>query len=390
MKFDAAVLDSLADALAKAGYLSTPSQIEERIRTIVAQASSSRGKGTWTEGGFSISRALRGAAAAGGHVIKTDSAESDIAYAKKTLLTGTTPGSYLVPTSQADQIIGLLTSANVVRAAGARIWPMGGNQKMNVPVATASPSIVWGDGSGNGPGGTGQTLTPSDPNIGQLAFDLKNQKSLVAVPNELLAVSVPAVDQVISEILAASFAQDELNAMLATSAGTGKPATLYAAAGTTQINANGGNANGGAVSLSDLLGVLGAYFAQRGKGTPCWFMHPTVFYKDVMGIKDSSNRPIITGFNSLEGPFQGRIFGYPCFVSAEFPTNQSVGSGSNQSYIVFTNPQYLNIADAGSLELAVSYERFFDSNQTAVRGVHRVDFGYAPAAAIVLLKGVNV
>ena len=98
----------------------------------------------------------------------------------------------------------------------------------------------------------------------------------------------------------------------------------------------------------------------------------------------------MTGFDSLEGAFQGRLFGFPVYVSAEFPTNQAVGSGTNQSYILFTNPQYLNIADAGGLELQVSFERFFDSNETALRGVRRIDYGYAPAAAIVILAGVNV
>jgi HK97 family phage major capsid protein len=391
MDFAPEVLDKLARALADAGYhFMNQNAIDEAVRKIAGQVAASKGKGYFSDSGFSISRALRGVNAMAGHQVNTNSAESDIAYAKKTLLTGTTPGQFLVPTIQADQIIQLLTSDNVIRQAGARIWPMAGVQKMNLPTATAAPNIVWGDGTGSGAGGQGVTLVPSDPNIGQLAFDLKSQKSLTAIPNELLAVSLPAVDQIISELLSLSFAQDEMNSMVATAQGTAKPMTIYAAAGTNSLLANSGSANGGAVNLSDLLGVLGAFFAAKGKGNPCWFMHSTVFYKDVMGIKDSSNRPIVTGFQSLENKFQGLLFGYPVYVSAEFPTNQAVGSGSNQSYIVFTNPQYLNIADAGSLELAVSFERFFDSNQTAVRGVHRVDFGYAPASAIILLKGVNV
>jgi len=120
------------------------------------------------------------------------SRDEDISYARKTLLTGTTPGSYLVPTIQADQIIQLLTSANAFRQAGARIWPMANIQKLNVPIATAAPTIVWGDSSGTGPGGQGVTLTPSDLNAGQVSFDLKSQKSLTAIPNELwLSVSQP-------------------------------------------------------------------------------------------------------------------------------------------------------------------------------------------------------
>jgi len=125
MKFDAAVMDSFADALAKAGYLLTEKTFEQSSLKL----SSSRGKGTWTEGGTSISRAIRGLAAMEGKTVVEASRDEDISYARKTLLTGTTPGSYLVPTIQADQIIQLLTSANAFRQAGARIWPMANIQK---------------------------------------------------------------------------------------------------------------------------------------------------------------------------------------------------------------------------------------------------------------------
>lgn len=403
VSFSPEILDKLADALAKAGYLSTSSQIETKIREIAAQLQAGRGRfDDNNKSTFSITRALRGMIHAQKPGIPSlsqipsrqsqsaGSREDDISYAKKTLLTGTTPGSYLVPTYQADDIIRLLTSAHVIRQAGCRIWPMAGMQKLDVPVAMAAPNIVWGNSSGAGSGGQGVQLTPSDPNLGQLAFDLKSAKSLVSVPNELLAVSVPAIDNIISEILAQSFAQAEMNAFVATSTGTGMPPALYAASGLTTLNANNNNASGGAVNFTDILSTLAQFYAQKGKGVPAWFMHPTVWYKDVLGLKDSNGRPIITGFDSLEGPFQGRLMGYPVYVSAEFPINQAVGSGSNQSYILFTNPQYLHIADEGSLELAVSFERFFDSNETAIRGVHRVDHGFSPAQAIILLEGVNV
>jgi HK97 family phage major capsid protein len=393
--FNPEVLDALASALHRSGYLRTNPELEELMRTVAAQAVSSNptlnGKGKFNTGNFSIVRAINGAlAAAGKHLRGAANADADIEYMKRTLLTGTTPGSYLVPTIQADAIIQLLTSAHVIRLAGARIWPMNGIQKLNIPAATASPSIVWGDSSGAGAGGQGQVLTPSDLNLGQVQLDLHSAKALTSIPNELLAVSVPAVDQIVSEILGLSFAQAEMNSMVVSTQGTGMPKPIYAAAGTTVINSNAGSANGGAVKFTDLLAVIGQFYAQKGKGKPAWFMHPTVFYKDVMGIVDANGRPIVTGFDSLEGAFQGRLFGFPVYVSAEFPTNQSVGSGTNQSYIAFTNPQYLHIGDEGGLELQISFERFFDSNSTAIRGVRRVDYGYAPAAAIVILAGVNV
>jgi len=376
--------------LADAGYLPTERSIEDVVRKIAGQAAGTRTGSNYGENSFSISKAIRGLAGREGKTVVATTRDEDIAYAERTLLTGTTPGSFLVPTIQADQIIGLLTSANAFRQAGARIWPMANIQKLNVPIATAAPTIVWGDSSGTGPGGQGVTLTPSDPNLGQVSFDLKSQKSLTAIPNELLAVSVPAVDQIISEILGLAFAQDEMNATVATTAGTGKPVPAYAAAGTTTLNANNNNASGGAVNYKDLLATVGKFYAAKGKGNPAWFMHPTVFYADIMGILDNAGRPIITGQDNVEQAFMGKLLGFPVYVSAEFPVNQAVGSGSGQSYAIFTNPAYLNIGTPGGMEIAVSTERFFDSNQVAVRGVNRIDLAFAPAAAVVLLKGINV
>jgi HK97 family phage major capsid protein len=392
MNFSAEVLDQLAQSLTDAGYLVSPRDFRELVQKIDGQARGLRaGKGSnYGENSFSISRAIRGLAGMEGKTVVAASRDEDISYAQKTLVTGTTPGSYLVPTIQASDIIQLLTSANAFRQAGARVWPMSGIQKLNVPIATAAPTIVWGDSSGTGPGGQGVTLTPSDPNIGQVAFDLKSQKSLTAIPNELLAVSLPAVDQIITEILGLAFAQDEMNKMVQTAAGTGQPTPAYAAAGTSTLNANNNNANGGAVNYKDLLATVGKFYTQKGKGNPAWFMHPTVFYADVMGILDTTNRPIITGQDNVEQAFMGKLLGFPVYVSAEFPVNQVVGSGSGQSYAIFTNPSYINLGTPGGIEIAVSTERFFDSNQVAVRGVNKIDFAFAPAAAVVLLKGINV
>ena len=172
MVFDAHVLDQLADALHKAGYLIPRSDFDALARKISGQAGSGGGWGIYdtsgNAGGFSISKALRGLTAKQGKTVVEATREKDITYAEKSLLPGTTPGSFLVPTIQADQIIGLFASAHQIRAAGCRMWPMSNIQKLTVPVESASPTIVWGSSAGAGAGGAGVTLTPSDPNLSQL------------------------------------------------------------------------------------------------------------------------------------------------------------------------------------------------------------------------------
>jgi len=121
MQFSAEVLDKLADAMSNAGYLISPRDFHDLVKKVEGQVGA-KGRGSnFGENAFSITRFIRGLTAMGGNVINAASRENDLQYAQKTLLTGTTPGSYLVPTIQADAIIGLLTSAHVIRAAGCRV-----------------------------------------------------------------------------------------------------------------------------------------------------------------------------------------------------------------------------------------------------------------------------
>jgi HK97 family phage major capsid protein len=80
--------------------------------------------------------------------------------------------------------------------------------------------------------------------------------------------------------------------------------------------------------------------------------------------------------------------GHPVYLTPRIPTH--VGSGSATSYVLFTNPAYLHIGDTNGLEIAISGERFFDSNQTAIRAVGQHDFAYSNQAAIVVLENVSV
>src|SRR6185437_8878005 len=133
-----AMLDKLADALSSQGYFTSKRDFDLLVKQISGKACSPAGRSD--DGSFSICRALRGLSAMQAKVISEVSREMDIQYAQKTLLTGTTPGSFLVPTAQADSIVQLLASSHVIRAAGARIWPMASLQKLNVPVESSSPT----------------------------------------------------------------------------------------------------------------------------------------------------------------------------------------------------------------------------------------------------------
>jgi HK97 family phage major capsid protein len=232
--------------------------------------------------------------------------------------------------------------------------------------------------------------TPTDPNLGQMAFDLKERRCLTAVPNQLLATSVPAFDQLLGLLIGLAAAEHEDTALFNTTQVSGGPMALFAASGITMLN-TGGSANGGNVAYSDIIAVLAQMAAVKGKGPFAWFFSPRTFYQRILGLIDTTSRPL-TIPTMVEGLFaapQYKLLGWPVYVTPALLENEALGSGTNQAHAVFCNPSYIHIGQDSSIEIAISTERFFDSAQTAIRGLQHEDFGFAPAAGIICLRGIN-
>jgi len=330
---------------------------------------------------FSLSTMIRGLRAMRGEAISPQTAEEDVRYVKA-LTTGSSPGSYLVPTLQADEIVQYLSIGGVARAAGVRIWPMNGLQKLTVPVATTAPTWVWM--------AQNSQQTPTDPNLGQMSFDLKERRCLTAVPNQLLAVSVPAFDQLLGMLIGLSAAEHEDTAMFNTTTVSGGPTALFAASGITMLNV-GGSANGGNISYTDIIAVLAQAAAVKAKGPFAWFFSPRTFYQRILGLVDTASRPLTipTLTEGLYAAPQYKLMGWPCFITPALLENEALGSGTNQAHCVFANPSYIHIGQDSSIEIAISLERYFDQAATAIRGLQHEDFGFAPAAGVICLRGIN-
>jgi HK97 family phage major capsid protein len=258
-------------------------------------------------------------------------------------------------------------------------------QKLNVPIGLASPAFIWA--------AQNSQQSPSDPNLSQIPFDLLEMRALVAVPNSLLRSSVPAFDELLGQLLARGAGNFEDAAFHSTTDVSGGPKCIYANSGITSINAAGNGASGGNLLYGDLLAVLQKAAEAHAAPPFAWFMSARSFYLRILGLLDGSSRPLAvpTQATGLYPSVQFTLFGWPVFISSNISNTEAVSSGTNQSHIVFTNAQqYFHIAqDQAGLAIQTSLERFFDSDQTAVRAVSRIDFAIAPAAACIVLKGVN-
>lgn len=380
------VVNQLAEILQQRHGFATTTQLDKAVVDLIQKTDQRRAKGN----NFSLSTMIRGLRVLKGEALNSNTATADVDYLKA-LSTGATPGSYLVPSIQADEIIQFLETGGIARSSGVRVWPMTGIQKMNVPTALGAPAWVWM--------AQNSVQQATDPNIGQMAFDLKERRALIAVPNQLLATSVPAFDVLLSQLLGLSAAAHEDTAFFATSTVSSGPTALMSAASISTLLAAGGSANGGALTYADILSVLAKAAAVKARGPFVWYTSPRTMYQRIMGLLDLSSRPIYIPTLSqglYQGPAVGStqqpvgmLMGYPVYVSPYIPENESNGSGTNQSHLIFTNPTYCHIAQDSNIEIAVSLERYFDANQTAIRGAQHEDFGFAPPAGVVVLLGIS-
>jgi len=388
MALSSTELNKLIDVLVERGGLATTSQLDKAVADIVRRTQQRQAKN-----GASLSTIIRGLRiAAGQPPLNPDTAQADTAYLQATcqraLSTETQPGSYLVPTIQADEIIEMLNLGGVARASGARIWPMKNIQKMNVPTALTAPSWQWC--------AQNSVQSSTDANLGQLSFDLKERRVLIAIPNQLLNVSVPAFDTLISQLIGVAGAEHEDTALFASSQVSGGPINFIGVSNVTFINANGGNANGGNLLFTDLLAVLAQAATVKARPPFCWYSSPRTFFQRIYGMTDSSSRPLFipTQTQGLqESPrgtfYVGYLLGFPLYVTPFISQTEAVGSGSNQSHLIFTNPGYLHIAQSDAISLAVSTEYQFGANQTCLRGVQELDAGVAPPQGLIVLQGIN-
>jgi HK97 family phage major capsid protein len=206
---------------------------------------------------------------------------------------------------------------------------------------------------------------------------------------ELLKVTTPAFDELLKDCFAAGLAEAEDVAMHATSTLSVDTPQAIMSANVTTIKAAGGSLNGGAVSYTDLLAVLQKAVDLKIKPPYAWFLNGRTAIRSLT-LYDTTSRPLFDFSPTGIGPAIGHMFGWPVYATASIPVNEAVGSGSNQSHLIFCNPsRSIHIAESGDIDLLVSDEFLFDSADACIRVGHKVDFGYSPVSSLIALTGIN-
>ena len=135
-------------------------------------------------------------------------------------------------------------------------------------------------------------------------------------------------------------------------------------------------------------------------------MHPRTL-QNIVTLKDASGRYIFsdisvwggpqmnpqagTDFGALwNGPTKavGRLLGYPVYLSTQVLINETQGSSSVASHILYGAFNFVYILERMAFEIAVSEHVAFANDQTAVRGLARSTVALTQPLALSVATGI--
>ena len=289
-------------------------------------------------------------------------------------------GAMIVP-EYAAEIIELLRSRTVVRAAGARTLPMP-NGSITIRKQTVGSTAAYV--------GESQDIGVTQPEVGQIDLTSKKLAAIVPISNDLLQfTSGPSADEFVRDDLVMEISIREDRAFLR------DDGTQHTPKGMRHWAQNILPSNGTTSALieedfKDLINALENADVRLQR--PAWFMHPSR-KNHLRNLRDANGNLI---YPEIRGP-SPVLYGYPVFVTTSIPAN--LGGGSNESEIYFADMVDCLIGEVMGLEIVVdgsaSYvenatlQSAFSRDETLVRAISKHDFALRHRESVAVLNQIT-
>ena len=300
----------------------------------------------------------------------------------KALAAGTgQDGGFLVADEMANEIIDLLRARAVVRASGATAIPMSGTLLMPKLVSGSTAEYV----------GENNNIGVSQPQFGQLRLTERKLACVVPLSNDLIRLSSPKADSIITNDLVNGIARREDAAFIRDDGTQNAPKGLryWAPAATHVIPVNG------TVNIANITQDLGkAETALLNANVmminPGWLMTPRVWNY----LRNLRTTQEVYAFPEMQ---EGRLRSFPVRHTTSIPYNLGGGGDESEVYLVDFNDAI--IGESTTIELMVSdtaayhdgttVQSSFSLDQTVIRAITRHDFGMRHDASVAVLTAVD-
>lgn len=291
-----------------------------------------------------------------------------------------------------DQFVLALTSAIVLRQMPeVTVIPVNSNI-IELPRETAAAAAAAVAESG--------TITPNDPTLALQEFQIKKQARLQVFSNELLHDSNPAIDAVVMKMLARDVALFQDSQYLE---GSGSGANVRGIRNYSGLTTSSWVAatNGSTPAADDLINMV--YDIYTANANPSAFvMHPRTA-KGLFKLKDATGRYIFTSYASWGGPriasipgsdmtypskAIGDLNGIPVYLSTQVLINETQGSSSLASHIIYGDFTKVFILERQAADIFMSEHYAMNADQTAIRVIARSTVAITQPTAMAVATGI--
>ena len=278
-----------------------------------------------------------------------------------------TAGGFMIPPEFLPEIIELLRSRSVVRAANPRILPMNtGSLTIRRQNTSATATYV----------GEGANIAASEPAGGQLVMTSKKLSALVPISNDLLAfTSGPSADEFVRDDLVLTIATREDLAFIRDNGISDTPKGMRFWAAPGNISATNGQTSAQIEDdMKDSINHLETNDVKLIR--PAWFMHPRS-KNHLINLRDLNGNLVFPEIRTATPT----LYGWPVFVSTNIPVNLGAGT---ETELYFVDMMDAIIAEASGLEIVVDSSAAyleggtlvsaFTRDETLMRAISRHDF----------------
>ena len=310
-----------------------------------------------------------------------------------------TAGGSFMPHPEQGEMIRLLLAAEVVSRAGAQTVSLPPGGALSYPKATALATMGWY--APNAP------ITDSDPGTGVLNLVAKKAAGLTKFPNEIGRLTGGAVNSLIQQMLVESLALTIDEAALEGQGGSAQPLGILnwprSAANTPTrdqvllYEGAGLGATGNTFRPEDPLTMLAYVEESNEQGANAWVMRPLAFAKLANARADAVTTGDGAGlflFSVTRGPMGNQVAkelaGLSVLTSTQVSKTRTKGGGSGLTYVLVGNFNTLVIGRVGAVELMMSNDAGFASDQVWVRVIGRADVGLRTPESFAVYDQLNL
>ena len=269
----------------------------------------------------------------------------------------------------ADFVVEYLTSVAPVYDVARKLRTSNG-EDIVVPRVTANQSAAWV--------AEGGTISASDPTIGSVTLGAYKLASLTLLSSELAADAAFPIEEYVGRAAGRQIAYVAGSAFTL-GTGTTQPTGFVTAATTAGALST---ATGSAFfTAPDILTAIYALDPSYRNQDTVVFASTTAVAK-IRKFVDTTGQFIFQP--GIDGPGSDRIAGYRFLENVNLA---AVGSAS-KSVAILHGPSYI-VREVGSIDVARSTDRYFETDQVALRTLYRVDGNLLDSNAVRVLVSAN-